>query len=140
LHSMDCISGAVVLGKWATFSITNDLMNQSLNSRINLYNVFKKLTNIQWIINGELNSEFIDIDRMKGNTIDLSKVRGSRDLRKLDFGLDILHGKQLLYSDELLTGETRIKSIVDFGRDEFGYYTEEEIVSEIDGSSYSKTR
>ena len=49
---MDCNTGAVVLGKWATFAITNDLMNQSLNSEVNLYNVFKKLTNIQWIVNG----------------------------------------------------------------------------------------
>ena len=46
LHSMDCSTGGVVLGKWATFAITNYLMNQSLNSEVNLYNIFKKLTNI----------------------------------------------------------------------------------------------
>ena len=77
---------------------------------------------------------------MKGNTIDISKVRGANKLRAINFGIDILHGKKLLYQDELPNGTTNIKSIENFWRDEIGYFTEEEIVSSIDGSSYSNTR
>ena len=125
MHSMDHKTGGAVLGKWATFALTNELMNQALKSDVDLYGLFKRLTNHQWIIDGHYNSEFIDATKMQGQVLDLTQVRGVIKTRKLDFANDILKDKELYYIDETIDGRSVVKSIVNFGRDEHGYYTEE---------------
>ena len=90
-----------------------------------MYGLFKRLTNHQWIIDGHYNSEFIDATKMQGQVLDLTQVRGVIKTRKLDFANDILKDKELYYIDETIDGRSVVKSIVNFGRDEHGYYTEE---------------
>lgn len=47
-HHYDKFLGTATLLKYATFTITNLRMQQSLNSDVSLYQLFKKMTNIQW--------------------------------------------------------------------------------------------
>ena len=139
MHSMDYKTGGAVLGKWATFALTNELMNQTLNSDVDLYNIFKKLTNHQWYINGQLNSEFIDVSKMKGEELDLTQVRGKIGLRGIKFQEDILKDRDLFYLEENYDGTSVVKRIRDFGKDEFGYYTEEVSYDRATGSDLTKT-
>lgn len=144
MHANTYLTGGAVLGKWATFALTNELMSQSLNSDVNLYELSKKLTNIQWhTSDGQINGEFIDINKMQGNKIDLIRGRGYHTNIPLNFQLDILRGKQLFYQDyketldkksgNLAKKSTRIKQIIDFGKDGDFYYTEEQNVSLVWG-------
>jgi len=146
MHSNTYLTGGAVLGKWATFALTNELISQSLNSGVNLDNLVKKLTNIQWHINGQLNSEFIDVSKMNGNMIDLVRGRGYHTNIPLNFAKDILRGKQLFYQDygELLKKDgtllrkiTQVKQIVDFGKEDGVYYTVEQNVNILPGKGVS---
>lgn len=146
MHSNTYLTGGAVLGKWATFALTNELISQSLNSGVNLDNLVKKLTNIQWHINGQLNSEFIDVGKMNGNMIDLVRGRGYHTNIPLNFAKDILRGKQLFYQDygELLKKDgtllrkiTQVKQIVDFGKEDGIYYTVEQNVNILPGKGVS---
>lgn len=51
-HAYDPVTGTAFLAKFATDTITNETMRASLNSHTNLYNLFKKMTNLQW--NGDV--------------------------------------------------------------------------------------
>lgn len=47
-HAYDPVTGTAFLAKFATDTVTNETMRASLNSHTSLYNLFKKLTNLQW--------------------------------------------------------------------------------------------
>ena len=47
-HSYDSESGTAFLAKFATDTITNESMRTSLMSHTKLFNLFKKMTNLQW--------------------------------------------------------------------------------------------
>ena len=47
-HSYDTSSGTAFLAKFATDTITNEAMRMSLASHTSLFNLFKKMTNLQW--------------------------------------------------------------------------------------------
>lgn len=145
MHSNTYLTGGAVLGKWATFALTNELISQSLNSNVNLYNLVKKLTNVQWHINGQLNSEFIDVEKMQGNMIDLVRGRGYHTNIPLNFANDILRGKQLFYQDyaeisrdgKFVRKINQVRQIVDFGREDGIYYTVEQNVNMLPGKGVS---
>lgn len=137
MHANTYLTGGAVLGKWATFALSNELISKSLAANVDLYNLFKKLTNIQWNINGMVNSEFIDFSKMNGQTVDLIKGRGLHTRSSLNFTQDILRGKQLFYEDySFKNGRRSIvkKQILDFGKDNNGvYYTKEQNVTILYG-------
>lgn len=80
-HSYDSDSGTAFLAKFATDTITNELMRSSSHSATKLTNLFKKMTNLQWrgdvsltqsLVQGELDSTMIDRwfkTTILGNTI-----------------------------------------------------------------------
>lgn len=47
-HSYDAETGSAFLAKFATDTITNESMRASLNSHTNLFNLFRKMTNLKW--------------------------------------------------------------------------------------------
>lgn len=47
-HSYDSNSGTAFLAKFATDTITNEVMRSSTHSKTNLFKVFKKMTNLPW--------------------------------------------------------------------------------------------
>lgn len=80
-HSYDSNSGTAFLAKFATDTITNELMRSSSHSDTKLLNLFKKMTNLQWegdvsltqsLVQGELDSTMVDRwfkTTILGNTI-----------------------------------------------------------------------
>lgn len=94
---------AAELVKYAEHTITNQVMRQSENSDVKMYDLFRKMTNEQWDEN-----EIPDITRMASHKVD----------SKINFAQDILKGSKLFYK----LGDQHIR-ITDFGKDNFGYYT-----------------
>lgn len=111
-HYDDKLMTATLL-KFATFTITNERMLSSLQSDVQLYKLFKQMTNEQWQENGVWKNS-------KGAEIDL--VRGKGFGRKnINFSSDILQDTSLFYD---LNG--RHYQILDLQKDDSGnYYTVE---------------
>ena len=117
-HFDDKLMTATLL-KFATFTITNERMMSSLQSDVQLYKLFKQMTNQQWQENGVWkNSKGIEIDLVRG------KGFGRKNI---NFGSDILQENPLFYD---LNG--RHYQILDLQRDESGnYYTVETEVNAL---------
>lgn len=97
------------LVKYAQHTITNQMMRQSENSDIRMYNMLRKMTNEQWDVN-----EIPDITNMAQHKAD----------SRINFATDILKGGKLFY--KIGNQSYRIEN---FGKDEIGYFTEEQAVS-----------
>ena len=102
------------LAKFASFGQTNAMMLQSLESNSAQYNMFKKMHNIRW-----------------NNTIDLTKNINQFEQTLYDqeevsrwFKEAILQDQKLFYKNQF----GNIVEIVDFGRDNKGYFTVESIL------------
>ena len=133
-HSPNYETGGTFLGKWAIFGITSEHMRNSINAKISLYEVDKKLLNIQWYNNNGqtgLDPRFFDQNIMKDKNIDLSVLISSGGVKNTENGAfvsDILQNKQLMY----MNPETnQVFEICGFGREKNGlYYTvEHEIIT-----------
>lgn len=108
------------LVKYAQHTITNQVMRQSEGSSIKMYNMFKKMTDWQWDTR-----EIPDITKMafhKGNS-------------EISFSKDILKGDKLFYK----IGDQSIR-IENFGKDDFGYYTEEQAVLSNGDTNYDSNK
>lgn len=125
-HSYNPRLMSATLLKFATFTMTNERMRTSLNSNISLYNLFKQMTNVQWSTtnpdgtvtwNNSRNAEF--------NLIDTKGFRKNQ-FDKINFFTDILANKPLFYEEN-----GKHYQILDFGRDEKGYYTIEAEVNPL---------
>lgn len=134
MHAPIYDTGGVLLGKWAIFGMENENMRSSRESKIDYYKLNKAMLNQAWYLEGGmLNSEFIDLDRMRKESgeirsIDLTEVRGQADMRDLDFSRDILKGKHLYYQKlNRQTGQYDVYEITDFKKDKTTgvYYTVE---------------
>ena len=97
IHSYDVETGGAFLAKFATNTITNETMRQSMNSTSSLYKLFKKMTNMQW--QG-------DVDLMESIYLDQIEEERSAD-KKLEYFRNILLGnpsntpdKKLYYKDK----------------------------------------
>lgn len=111
-HYDDKLMTATLL-KFATFTITNERMMSSLQSDVQLYKLFKQMTNEQWQENGVWkNSKGVEIDLVRG------KGFGRKNI---NFSSDILQDTPLFYD---LNG--RHYQILDLQKDDAGnYYTVE---------------
>lgn len=110
LHDFNTPYMSAVLLKYAQHTITNEWMRQSENSKIKLYDMFKKMADSKrWD-----ESEIPDITRMAYH----------KNIHEVDFATDILQGNKLFYK---IGRESR--RIENFGKDNIGYYTEEYIVN-----------
>lgn len=69
-HSYDSNSGTAFLAKFATNTITNESMRMSLLSHTSMFNLFKKMTNLQWQGDVDL-TESITLGKLGNN---LSRV------------------------------------------------------------------
>lgn len=122
MHFMDSSIGCATLLKFATNTITNQIMRDAIGNEngLPMYNIFKKMCNIRW--NGKI--LLTTIPAWKEN---------------FDFETDILEkikdGIELYYQD----GDKFFR-IVDFGYDETNkvYYTKENEVSYITGNRLEK--
>ena len=119
-HHFDPTTGTATLLKFATNTITNERMQQSLDSDLNLYHLFKKMTHLRWHRPDGTISQ--DLFSKEVNNIDLTNV--SYTNTKFNFQRDILKGSHLFYQEGFETRE-----IVGFGKELIGdkevYYTEE---------------
>lgn len=139
-HSFNPRLMSATLLKFATFTITNERMKTSLNADVNLYKLFKQMTNQQWsedVVNE--NGEVIGKkwNNSRGIEFDLTKTKGHKrnqystitnNDRKEVFFNNILGGKPLYYKEDNIHYQ-----ILNFGRDEYGYFTEELPVNILGG-------
>lgn len=109
-HHFDERLMSATLLKFATFTMTNERMLQSMNSDLSLYKLFKKMTNQQWSENGVWTNS-------KGATIDLVKGKGFGN-KNINFSRDILQDKPLFYNEN-----GKHYQITDLKSDANGYYT-----------------
>ncbi len=140
-HHYNYIFGSESLKKYAAFTITNLRMLQSLsntNCDVSLYDLFKKMTNLQWRKNGVWqNSKQVSIDLVNGKRY--GKNRYGEPSTEINFSQDILTGGSLKYG----IGQN-YKEIINLGKQKFDgiadeiYYTEEKVLS-INGSTQSKS-
>lgn len=98
------------LVKYAQHTITNQWMRQSENSSIKLYDMFRKMTDVYHWTDEQIP--------------DITNMAYHKNSTKLNFAEDILQGNALYYK---IGNQSR--RIEDFGKDEFGYYTEESVVT-----------
>lgn len=121
-HHFDNETGTSGLMKFAAYAITNARIKQSMQSSIQLYNIYKKMTNLQWNV--------ADKDWNLCKTYKPSL--GRRASVGINFLQDILNGKDLMYKTYDEDGISEIRKILDFGIDKNGnYYTVEYKVNEI---------
>ncbi len=98
------------LVKYAQHTITNQWMRQSENSSIKLYDMFRKMTDsYHWT---------------EEQIPDITNMAYHKNQLKLNFAEDVLQGNALYYR---IGNQSR--RIEDFGKDSFGYYTEESVVT-----------
>ena len=109
-HDFDENYMSAALVKYAQHTITNQWMRQSENSSIKLYDMFRKMTDVyHWT---------------EDQIPDLMNMAYHKNSTKLNFAEDILQGNALYYK---IGNQSR--RIEDFGKDQFGYYTEESVVT-----------
>ena len=131
-HYYDQATGTAALMKFASFEINNERMLLSMNSRVPLIRMYKKMTNMQWSTLDENGvpvqwNTSVPIELGKGITFDTI----NRSYRTLKFQDDILDGKPLYYRDYAPDGSIVYKQIVGFGGNSTdGYYTIESYVDE----------
>ena len=131
-HYYDQATGTAALMKFASFEINNERMLLSMNSRVPLIRMYKKMTNMQWSI---LDENGVPVQWNTSVPIELGKgitFGGiNRSYRTLKFQDDILDGRPLYYRDYALDGSVIYKQIVGFGGNSTdGYYTIESYVDE----------
>lgn len=131
-HHYDQDSGTAALMKFASFEINNERMLLSMNSRVPLIRMYKKMTNLQW---ANLDANGLPVSWNTSHEITLgrtTKLTGvNRTQQKLDFMNDILQNHALYYRTYDETGNVVYKQIVGFGGDAVnGYYTVESYVDE----------
>lgn len=119
-HDIDENTGSASLFKYACYAISNARCRASLNSDINLYNLLKRMYDLDWqdLNTGEWNNKL-------NQEINLTDG--------IDFGSDILKGNNLYYSE----GTTH-RQILNLGYEKGTYYTDEMPIS-IDGMPLSGT-
>lgn len=105
-HAYDADSGTAFLAKFATDTITNESMRLSANSSLNLHNLFKKMTNLQW--------DDPRIDLTKSIIAEQSWGEKVEDLRTLTkwFSSVILGNQKLYYLDKY----GKVRQITGFGK------------------------
>lgn len=134
-HSYNPRLMSATLLKFATFTMTNERMRTSLNSDISLYKLFKQMTNLQW--SEDIRDEYGNIIGKKWNNsrnaeFDLITTRGLNGSIISDsedstiFFDTILAGKPLFYEEN-----GNHFQILNFGRDENGYFTIEAEVNAL---------
>lgn len=124
-HDYDTNTGTVFLAKFATNTITNEEMRLSIGSNSSTYNMFKKMTNIQWDEPVDLTKPITSEESLGGH--------GTNDSIYTDwFNSVILRGNNLYYTNRY--GE-KIQ-ILQLNKETFGendentvYYTEEKDIS-----------
>ena len=131
-HHYDQETGTSALMKFASFEINNERMLLSMNSRVPLIRVYKKMTNMQW---STLDKNGVPVKWHTAVPIELGKgitFGGiNRSYKTLKFQDDILDGRPLYYRDYAQDGSTIYKQIVGFGGNSTdGYYTIESYVDE----------
>lgn len=125
-HSYNPRLMSATLLKFATFTMTNERMRTSLNSNISLYNLFKQMTNMQWsTVNPDGTVTWNNSRNAEFNLIDTKGFRKNQ-FDKINFFSDILANKPLFYEED-----GKHYQILDFGRDENGYYTIEAEVNPL---------
>ena len=136
-HSYDTENCTAFLAKFATTTITNEEMRCSINSHTNLYNLFKKMTNLRW-------GKEVDLTRIIGG---IETTLDEQEFNTLMLGNDIVDGEwfrnnRLLYqgknfSRDPETGKSSgIVEIKNFNKtlsSKVGalYYTEEQADYEV---------
>lgn len=138
-HHYNHSLGTATLLKFATFTMTNLRMMQSLQSDTNLYNLFKKMTNLQWRdANGWTNSQHVAIDLVNGMRYGVNSE--GTPITKIDFTRDIRQRKDLFYGQNGV-----VRKIIDFGYTKFEgiahnvYFTDEAKVGPL-GEEQGKFR
>ena len=131
-HHYDQETGTAALMKFASFEINNERMLLSMNSRVPLIRMYKKMTNMQW---STLDENGVPVQWNTSVPIELGKgitFGGiNRSYRTLKFQDDILDGRSLYYRDYAPDGSVIYKQIVGFGGNSTdGYYTIESYVDE----------
>lgn len=125
-HHFDNETGTSGLMKFAAYAITNQRMKSSMNSQVKLYNIYKKMTNLQWNTKDQNGRELWNLCK----SYKVNQNKRSPFIPR--FATDILNGQRLMYKTYDDTGKEIIKQITDFGRDETGnYYTIEYKVNKI---------
>lgn len=132
-HHYDAKHMTSSLVKYAADTITQQWMRQSVLSTCSLYELNKRMNNIQWTAPGVFSKE--------GTVIDLLYCEHKAD-RTIDFITDILDGNRLYYQTLEKGGVKAYKEITGFGRDTVTtadgnsmqvYYTTEQVV-DIEGN------
>lgn len=131
-HHYDQATGTAALMKFASFEINNERMLLSMNSKVPLIRMYKKMTNLPW---ATLDQKGFPIKWNTPEPIELGKgvtFGGiNRSYKTLKFQDDILDGRPLYYRDYDVDGSIIYKQIVGFGGDSTnGYYTIESYVDE----------
>ena len=148
-HHYDEAYGTASLLKFATFTITNLRMLQSIGSETSLYNLFKKMTNLQWYtkVDGKKvwnNSKGVAIDLINGRRYGHAND-GQDKITKIDFQRDIL-GNSPLYYGIKGNGYTNYRMIQDLKSNKFDdiaesiYYTVEYQVNSLGEKTSGKTK
>lgn len=132
-------TGTATLLKFATFEINNERMRKfrkpsdSKGSAIDLYDVFRKMTDLQWstVVNGQRVWETeVPVDLSKNSHI-ADRQTQKRSGETVDIINDILEGRHLYYKGYDEDGQSAYREIMELGGDvENGYYTVEQVVDE----------
>lgn len=121
-HHYDHGSATASLMKFASYAINNERMRMSMNSKVPLIRMFKKMMDIQW--------DF-DIDLTHPGKIG----KKSKKLRNdFNFFKEVLMGNSLYYKTYNSEGQVIYKQILDFKRDENGNYYTVEVEVDSQGS------
>lgn len=139
-HHYDQSTGTAALMKFASFEINNERMLLSMNSKVPLIRMYKKMTNLQW---STLNQDGIPMQWNTSEPVELGKgitFGGiNRSYKNLKFQDDILDGRPLYYRDYDENGSIVYKQIIGFGGDYInGYYTIESYVDEYGDTDLTK--
>lgn len=132
-HFYDNRYMSATLLKYATDSITNQWMRQSVGNdlnnnqhAINLYKIFKKMHHIRW---SDANGNW------RFGEVDLTTGCGYKESGNISFKDDILEGQELFYRKQ-----ATLQRIVDFGKENGVYYTIEEAYDDSHSSSGTQSK
>lgn len=138
-HYYNQKTGTAGLMKFASFEINNERMLLSLDSKVPLIRMYKKMTNLAWANydeEGNIVSWNTSREVTLGKTTKLSSLK--RVEYSLDFQSDIMDNEKLYYRTYNSEGEIVYKQITGFGGDAVnGYYTIESYVDEAGYIDYS---
>ena len=120
-HSYDTSGGTAFLAKFATNTITNEVMRASLYSETNAFKLFKRMTNIPW-------QEAVDLTKPIHSQVSLAEVATAARAYQDWFNSVILEKQELFYENkfgEIVQIELFKKTTTADGQT--FYYTEEKI-------------